>query len=107
MRILGDGSSDFEPWSRDEDETSAGTVPHLSNFYTRRRQPFSCGVPNQSTDMIQHTTLRDLFKTVRFLSLLRWCGVVVRREGCQLRSRPRHLTMVQNYVVCRQKLSCS
>ncbi|GFV88658.1 uncharacterized protein TNCV_1593781 [Trichonephila clavipes] len=24
----------------------------------------------------------------------RWCGVVVRRGGCQLRCRPRHLTMV-------------
>ncbi|GFT30106.1 hypothetical protein TNCV_1470181 [Trichonephila clavipes] len=24
-----------------------------------------------------------------------WCGVVVRRGGCQLRCRPRHLTMVQ------------
>ncbi|GFU60495.1 hypothetical protein TNCV_2197421 [Trichonephila clavipes] len=30
-----------------------------------------------------------------------WCGVVVRREGCQLRCRPGHLTMVQNYVVRR------
>ncbi|GFW13572.1 uncharacterized protein TNCV_1210381 [Trichonephila clavipes] len=36
----------------------------------------------------------------------RWCGVVVRRR-CQLRCCPRHLTMVQNYVVCRQKPSCS
>ncbi|GFV77535.1 uncharacterized protein TNCV_1070641 [Trichonephila clavipes] len=36
----------------------------------------------------------------------RWCGVVVRRGG-QLRCRPRHLTMVQNYVVRRQKPSCS
>ncbi|GFU07581.1 uncharacterized protein TNCV_2225541 [Trichonephila clavipes] len=36
----------------------------------------------------------------------RWCGVVVRR-GCQLRCRPRHLTVVQNYVVRRQKPSCS
>ncbi|GFT91413.1 uncharacterized protein TNCV_4285691 [Trichonephila clavipes] len=33
----------------------------------------------------------------------RWCGVVVRRGECQLRCRPRHLTMVQNYVVRRQK----
>ncbi|GFX63636.1 uncharacterized protein TNCV_2005641 [Trichonephila clavipes] len=33
----------------------------------------------------------------------RWCGVVVRRGWCQLRCRPRHLTMVQNYVVRRQK----
>ncbi|GFV51934.1 uncharacterized protein TNCV_1322871 [Trichonephila clavipes] len=37
----------------------------------------------------------------------RWCGVAVRRGGCQLRCRPRHLTMVQNYVVRRQKPSCS
>ncbi|GFW61369.1 uncharacterized protein TNCV_4136871 [Trichonephila clavipes] len=37
----------------------------------------------------------------------RWCGVVVRRGGCRLRCRPRHLTMVQNYVVRRQKPSCS
>ncbi|GFV93528.1 uncharacterized protein TNCV_1988411 [Trichonephila clavipes] len=36
-----------------------------------------------------------------------WCGVVVRRRGCQLRCRPRHLTMVQDYVVRRQKPSCS
>ncbi|GFX01959.1 uncharacterized protein TNCV_371481 [Trichonephila clavipes] len=37
----------------------------------------------------------------------RWCGVVVRRGWCQLRCRSRHLTMVQNYVVRRQKPSCS
>ncbi|GFU84764.1 uncharacterized protein TNCV_2127051 [Trichonephila clavipes] len=37
----------------------------------------------------------------------RWCGVVVRERGCQLRCRPRHLTMVQNYVVRPQKPSCS
>ncbi|GFY00714.1 uncharacterized protein TNCV_2141061 [Trichonephila clavipes] len=34
-----------------------------------------------------------------------WCGVVVRRGG-QFRYRPRHLTMVQNYVVRCQKPSC-
>ncbi|GFT55044.1 uncharacterized protein TNCV_2325521 [Trichonephila clavipes] len=28
----------------------------------------------------------------------RWCGVVVR---CELKCRPSHLTMVQNYVVRR------
>ncbi|GFU12730.1 uncharacterized protein TNCV_54701 [Trichonephila clavipes] len=37
----------------------------------------------------------------------RWCGAVVRRGWCQLRRRPRHLTMVQNYVVRRQKPSCN
>ncbi|GFX78296.1 uncharacterized protein TNCV_5136431 [Trichonephila clavipes] len=31
-----------------------------------------------------------------------WCG---RRGGCRLMYRPRHLTMVQNYVIRRQKLS--
>ncbi|GFU86548.1 uncharacterized protein TNCV_4479841 [Trichonephila clavipes] len=37
----------------------------------------------------------------------RWCGVVVRRGRCQLRCRPRHLAMVQNYVFRRQKPSSS
>ncbi|GFX56006.1 uncharacterized protein TNCV_1953261 [Trichonephila clavipes] len=36
----------------------------------------------------------------------RWCGVVVRGGVSQLGCRPRHLTMVQNYVVRRQKPSC-
>ncbi|GFU63191.1 hypothetical protein TNCV_3466151 [Trichonephila clavipes] len=36
----------------------------------------------------------------------RWCGVVD-RERCQVRRRPGHLTMVQNYVDRRQKPSCS
>ncbi|GFX27363.1 uncharacterized protein TNCV_3341751 [Trichonephila clavipes] len=37
----------------------------------------------------------------------RWCGVEVRKGQCQLMYRPRHLTMVQTYVVRRQKPSCS
>ncbi|GFU88262.1 uncharacterized protein TNCV_846551 [Trichonephila clavipes] len=36
-----------------------------------------------------------------------WCGVVVSRGSCQLRCRPRHLTMIQNDVVRHQKPSCS
>ncbi|GFY06560.1 uncharacterized protein TNCV_3524161 [Trichonephila clavipes] len=36
-----------------------------------------------------------------------WCGVVIRRGGFQDRCRPRHSTMIQNYVVRRQKPSCS
>ncbi|GFY34133.1 uncharacterized protein TNCV_2504361 [Trichonephila clavipes] len=36
-----------------------------------------------------------------------WCDLVVRRGGCQLKCRPRHLTMVQNYEVHRQKPLCS
>ncbi|GFT47528.1 uncharacterized protein TNCV_3750501 [Trichonephila clavipes] len=35
-----------------------------------------------------------------------WCGVVVRRGEYQLRYHPRHMTMVQNDVVHRQKPSC-
>ncbi|GFX40983.1 RNase H domain-containing protein [Trichonephila clavipes] len=31
-----------------------------------------------------------------------WCG---RREGCQIRCRPRHLTMAQNFMLRRQKPS--
>ncbi|GFW62726.1 hypothetical protein TNCV_2624891 [Trichonephila clavipes] len=34
-------------------------------------------------------------------------GVVVMRRVFQLRCRPRHLTMAQNYVVRRQTPSCS
>ncbi|GFX61446.1 hypothetical protein TNCV_823521 [Trichonephila clavipes] len=34
-----------------------------------------------------------------------WSGVVVKRD--QLKYRPRHLTMVQNYEVRLQKPSCS
>ncbi|GFY23460.1 uncharacterized protein TNCV_3941521 [Trichonephila clavipes] len=34
-----------------------------------------------------------------------WYGVVVRRGECQLRYRPRHLTMVQNCEVRCQKPS--
>ncbi|GFX12936.1 uncharacterized protein TNCV_3659321 [Trichonephila clavipes] len=33
-----------------------------------------------------------------------WCGVEIRRAGCQFKYRPRHLTMVQNYRVRRQKV---
>ncbi|GFT07127.1 uncharacterized protein TNCV_1416321 [Trichonephila clavipes] len=37
----------------------------------------------------------------------RWCSVVVRRGWCEFRCRPRHLTVVQTYLVRRQKPSCS
>ncbi|GFX54615.1 uncharacterized protein TNCV_793011 [Trichonephila clavipes] len=43
----------------------------------------------------------------RAQTFFRWYGVVVRREKCQLRCLPRHLTMAQNYEVPRQKPSCS
>ncbi|GFY31382.1 uncharacterized protein TNCV_4989411 [Trichonephila clavipes] len=37
----------------------------------------------------------------------RYCGVVVRRGRCQLRCRPCHLPMVQNFEVHRKRPSCS
>ncbi|PRD25835.1 UNVERIFIED_CONTAM: hypothetical protein NCL1_39753 [Trichonephila clavipes] len=33
-----------------------------------------------------------------------WCGVVVRRGGCQIRCRPRHLIMFQNYEIIMKTL---
>ncbi|GFV42771.1 transposable element Tcb2 transposase [Trichonephila clavipes] len=59
-------------------------------------------VPLKTHRLGQRCTLK-LSKAETFS---RWCGVVVRRE-CQLRCRSRHLTMVQNYEVRRQKPSCS
>ncbi|GFT11424.1 hypothetical protein TNCV_1144821 [Trichonephila clavipes] len=38
-------------------------------------------------------------KSVEAQMSSRWCGVVVRREGCQSSNRPHRLTMLQNYVV--------
>ncbi|GFT33995.1 uncharacterized protein TNCV_4384491 [Trichonephila clavipes] len=48
---------------------------------------------------------RCTFPLSRAETSSRW--LVVRRGRCQLRCRPRHLTMVQNYVIRRQKPSCS
>ncbi|GFU67668.1 uncharacterized protein TNCV_1644171 [Trichonephila clavipes] len=46
---------------------------------------------------------RGMLNLSRAQTSSRWCGVIVRRWWCQLRCHPRHLTMVQNYVVRRQK----
>ncbi|GFY34902.1 uncharacterized protein TNCV_154751 [Trichonephila clavipes] len=63
----------------------------------------SSPVPLKTRRVGQRCTLNLL----RAETSSRWCGVVVRRGGCQLRCRPRHLIMVQNDVVRRQKPSCS
>ncbi|GFS60081.1 uncharacterized protein TNCV_2833001 [Trichonephila clavipes] len=52
---------------------------------------------------LEPSTTKDPLNLSRAQTSSRWCGVVVKRGGCQLRCRPRHLTMVQNYVVRRQK----
>ncbi|GFU84410.1 RNA-directed DNA polymerase from mobile element jockey [Trichonephila clavipes] len=59
----------------------------------------SSPVPLKTRRVGQRCTLNLL----RVETFSRWCGVVVRRGRCQLRCHPRHLTMVQNYVVRRQK----
>ncbi|GFW45054.1 fibronectin type-III domain-containing protein [Trichonephila clavipes] len=58
---------------------------------------------NPLTDAGQRCT----FNLSRAETPLRWCGMVVRSEEFQLKCRPRHLTMVRNYVVRRHKPSCS
>ncbi|GFV40769.1 uncharacterized protein TNCV_3768161 [Trichonephila clavipes] len=50
-----------------------------------------------------HVGQRCTLNLSRAETSFRWCGVVVRRGRCHLRCRPRHLTMVQNYVIHRQK----
>ncbi|GFX22165.1 innexin [Trichonephila clavipes] len=62
----------------------------------------SSPVPLKTLRICERCTLNPL----RAQSFSRWCGVVVRRRGYQLRCLPRHLTMVQNYVVQRRRPSC-
>ncbi|GFX22976.1 uncharacterized protein TNCV_2086841 [Trichonephila clavipes] len=40
---------------------------------------------------------RCTLNLLRVQTSFRWCGVVARRGWCQLRGRPFHLTMIQNY----------
>ncbi|GFX87941.1 uncharacterized protein TNCV_4374061 [Trichonephila clavipes] len=51
----------------------------------------------------RHVGQRCTLNLSRAETSSRWCGVVVRREGCELRCRLRHLTVFQNYVVRGQK----
>ncbi|GFT24556.1 uncharacterized protein TNCV_3253561 [Trichonephila clavipes] len=55
----------------------------------------------------RHVGERCALNLLRAQSSSRWCGVEVRRWGCQLRSRPCHLTVLQNNEVRRQKPSRS
>ncbi|GFW92564.1 hypothetical protein TNCV_518811 [Trichonephila clavipes] len=48
---------------------------------------------------------RCTLNILRAQTFSRLCGVEARRRGWQLRCRPRHLTMAQNYEVHRQKSS--
>ncbi|GFX48351.1 alpha-1,3-glucosyltransferase [Trichonephila clavipes] len=56
-----------------------------------------------STDHVRCVGERCTLNLSRAQTSSRRCGVVVRRGGCQLRYRPRHLTMVQNYEFRRHK----
>ncbi|GFT15786.1 uncharacterized protein TNCV_4943361 [Trichonephila clavipes] len=63
----------------------------------------SSPVPLKTRRVGKRCTLNLLRAQMSF----RWCGVAVKRGDCHLRCRPRHLTMVRNYEVHRQKPSCS
>ncbi|GFY12021.1 uncharacterized protein TNCV_4975211 [Trichonephila clavipes] len=75
--------------------------------------PFSQGIRSrQACHEFELSTIKDPpcreamhVKSIKSLNvlLLVWCGSQERE--CQLRCRPRHLTMVQNYEVCHQKPS--
>ncbi|GFT86186.1 hypothetical protein TNCV_3257671 [Trichonephila clavipes] len=43
--------------------------------------------------------IRRISKVIQLV----WCGVEVRRGSCYVRCRPRHLSMVQNDEVRREK----
>ncbi|GFX48988.1 uncharacterized protein TNCV_2797791 [Trichonephila clavipes] len=55
----------------------------------------------------RHVGERCTLNQSRAQTSSRWSSVIVRRGEYQLRCRLRHLTMVQNYEVRRQKSSCS
>ncbi|GFX79807.1 DUF1758 domain-containing protein [Trichonephila clavipes] len=90
-----------KPLTSLEEEGCGSPVVKVSNH--GRHVMSSILVPLKTRRVGQRCTLN----LSRAETSSRWCGVVVRRGGCQLRCRPRHLTMVQNYVVRRQKPSCS
>ncbi|GFY09432.1 uncharacterized protein TNCV_4321111 [Trichonephila clavipes] len=94
MRASGDGPRCFEPWSSD---TAAVAEWH-------RYRTVACLVTSSSPVPLKTRRVgqRCKLNLSRNETFSRWCGGVVRREWCQLRCRPRHLTMVQNYVVRRQ-----
>ncbi|GFU26651.1 uncharacterized protein TNCV_1837581 [Trichonephila clavipes] len=86
---------------------SSGCVAAVAEWY--RYRTVACFVTGSSPVPLKTRRVgqRCTLNLSRAETSSRWCGVVVRRGGCQLRCRPRHLTMVQNYVVRRQKPSCS
>ncbi|GFX70262.1 uncharacterized protein TNCV_4616991 [Trichonephila clavipes] len=88
----------------------ADAFPTL-NHKTPMKEIFSAKVPKNRSNPVPLKTRRVGQRCTLNLSRAetssRWCGVVVRRGECQLRCRPRHLTKVQNYMVRRQKPSCS
>ncbi|GFU76612.1 uncharacterized protein TNCV_1272611 [Trichonephila clavipes] len=121
-RAFGDRSHNFEPWSSDEDNNGVGiTSP---NYDTNGRTfelstDLRCIAPLHGGSLVVLGVTSSSpvpLKTRRVgerctLNLSRaqtsscWNGEVVKRG--QLKYRPRHLTMVQNYEVRLQKPYCS
>ncbi|GFW82982.1 uncharacterized protein TNCV_4604091 [Trichonephila clavipes] len=95
--------------SRDGPSRAANFLPDIVLFHTPcvaavaewyRYRNVACLVTSSSPVPLKtrHVGQRCTLNLSRAETSSRWCGVVVRRAGCQLRCRPRHLTMVQNDV---------
>ncbi|GFU87989.1 uncharacterized protein TNCV_1335581 [Trichonephila clavipes] len=96
-------------WKRKETRTSRhGSIAQKMRPVTGRQAftAFEELLESEDVSRMDRVGQRCTLNLSRAETFSRWCGVVVRRGGCQLRYRPRHLTRVQNYMVRRQKPSC-
>ncbi|GFV56691.1 uncharacterized protein TNCV_4651871 [Trichonephila clavipes] len=95
----------YHPYDVTLDDPLRAAVAQWSRFWiTHGRHVISS---SSLTIKINRVGQRRTLNLSRPETSSRWCGVVVRRGGCQLRCQTRHLTLVQNYVVRRQKPACS
>ncbi|GFV09896.1 uncharacterized protein TNCV_2318261 [Trichonephila clavipes] len=110
------GSCNLEARSKEKADTRLSNIFFLFPCYGEAavaewsRYRIVAGLITSSSPVLLKTRRvgqRCMLNLSRAQTSSRWCGVVARRRGCQLRCRPRHLTMVQNYVVRRRKPSCS
>ncbi|GFT86020.1 uncharacterized protein TNCV_3256551 [Trichonephila clavipes] len=98
-----------EVWKLEEGDTSSGHLTMETAVAEWSRYRIVAGLLMSSSPVPLKTRRvgqRCTLNLSRAQSSSRWYGVEL-GEGVQLRCRPRHLTMVQNYVIRRQKPSCS
>ncbi|GFX24308.1 uncharacterized protein TNCV_421091 [Trichonephila clavipes] len=107
LRSTALNESDLLPSNQTPSLPSNQIQAAIAEWY--RYRTVACFVTGSSPVPLKtrHVGQRCMLNLSRAETSSRWCGVVVRKGGCQLRCRPRHLTMVRNYVVRRQKPSCS